>query len=160
MMSGCGVRTLFLMGLLVGGAGSAQADFCEDLEVILDSAEDGFAAVRGELVSRHQDALSDTRVIWQCTQALTGAHTCEVEWLRQAYTYNTFWHKQNEEANAEVFRALTELLGDCGLAQKEISKSGRSIWFVIEGETNLDIILAHNDKRVRLSFTTAGFPNP
>jgi hypothetical protein len=148
------------MGLLVGGAGPSQADFCEDLGVILDSAEDRFAAVRGELVSQIEDTLSNTRILWQCTLALTGANTCEVEWLRQAYTYNTYWHKPSAEANAETFQALEELLVGCGLAKKETSKSGRSLWFVVEDETNLEIILAHNAKRVRLSFTASGFLNP
>ena len=74
---------------------------------IVDSARDGFTAVRGELVSRHVDPLSDTRVIWQCTlAALTGAQTCEVEWRRQAYTYNTFWHKQGEEDQCRDFSRL------------------------------------------------------
>ena len=153
-------RALSLVGLLVGGSAAAQADFCDDLRVIIDAAEDGFTAVRGELVSRHVDPLSDTRVLWPCTVALTGARTCEVEWSRQAYTYNTFWHKKDEEANAEAFAALQELLEGCGLARKATSKSGRSLWLVIEGEDNLDVILAYNARRVRLSFTTSGFPNP
>ena len=159
-MSRGGIEILGLIVLLVGGARSAPAEFCEDLEVILDSANGGFAGVRGELVSRHQDPLSDSRVVWQCSLALTGAKTCEVEWQRQAFSYNTFWHKPSEEANAEAFQALTELLSGCGLIQKDASKSGRSLWFVIENETNLDIVLAYNSRRVRLSFTTSGFPNP
>lgn len=159
-MSASGCRTIGLIGVLLGGAVAAQADFCADLEVVLESAQDGFAAVRGELVSRHEDPLSDTRVLWQCAQALTGAHTCEVEWLRQTYSYSTFWHKQDEESNAEVFAALTDLLTDCGLSRKQTSKSGRSLWFVLEGESNLDVILAYNARRVRLSVSTSGFPNP
>lgn len=155
-----GFRALALLLFLVGGPTAARADFCEDLNVVLASAKDGFSAVRGELVSKHLDPLGDSRVVWQCTLALTGTKTCEVEWRLQAFTYNTYWHKQDEEANAETFEALTELLTGCGLAKKETSKSGRSIWYVIENEENLDAILAYTARRVRLSFTTAGFPNP
>jgi hypothetical protein len=159
-MSRRGCKVIGLIVLMIGVSSVGQADFCEDLEVILASAQDGFGEVRGDLISRHVDPLSDTRVVWQCTLALTGAETCEVEWRRQTYSYNTFWHKQSEEANAEAFAALEELLGGCGLTQKEASKSGRSLWFVSGDETNLDVILAHNDRRVRLSFTASGFPNP
>ena len=159
-MRGRVLRILGLTSLLVSGAGIAWADFCKDLEVVLESARDGFSAVRGDLVSRHQDPLSDTRVIWQCTQALTGAQTCEVEWLRQAFTYNTFWHKQDEQTNAATFQALTELLVGCGLMQKQTSKSGRSALYGSEGQTDLDIVLAYNSRRVRLSVTASGFPNP
>ena len=159
-MSSGGCKVIGVIVFLIGLSSAGQADFCEDLEIILDSAQDGFGEVRGELISRHLDPLSDTRVIWQCTLALTGAKTCEVEWRRYSYSYNTFWHKQSEEANAEAFAALAELLDGCGLIRKQASKSGRSLWFVVEDETNLDIVLAHNDRRVRLSCTTSGFPNP
>lgn len=160
MKSQAVLRFAGVMVLLLVGVGAARAEFCEDLSLIVDSAPDGFATVRGDLVSRHQDPLSDTRVVWQCTLALTGAQTCEVEWLRQAYTYNTFWHKHDEEANTEVFRAVSELLEGCGLAEKQTSKSGRSALYAIEDVENLEIILARNARRVRLSFTTLGFPNP
>ena len=49
------VAVACLVGLLVSGAGSARADFCEDLQAILDGAKDGFAAVRGERISRRRD---------------------------------------------------------------------------------------------------------
>jgi len=149
-----------LFVLLCGGARIAPADFCENVEAIVESAKEGFVGVRGELVSQHQDPLGNTRAIWQCTLALTGAQTCEVEWQRQAFTYNTFWHKQSEEANSEAFQALTELLSGCGLTRKATSKSGRRLLFVLEDETNLDVTLARNARRVRLSITTSGFPNP
>lgn len=158
-----GSRTLLQListGLLIFLAGGAQAEFCEDLEEILTSANDGFKAVRGDLISRHQDPLSDTRVLWQCTLALTGAKTCEVEWLRQAFTYNTYWHKQGEEGNTEAFEALIELLTGCGLMQKQASKSGRSLLYESDAEPELEIVLAHNARRVRLSVTASGFPNP
>jgi hypothetical protein len=154
------LSTIWLCFVGLSLPGVVQADFCADLDSVLESAASGFAAVKGELISDHQDALSDTRVVWQCTLALTGANTCEVEWFRQAFTYNTFWHKQTEEANAASFEALRELLLGCGLSEKETTKSGRSIWFVIEDRENLDVILTLNARRVRLSLTTSGFPNP
>ena len=154
------LRVLVLVSSLAGAAETLKADFCEDLDVVLESAEDGFVAVRGELVSNHQDPLSDTRVVWQCTHILSGARTCEVEWLHQAFSYNTYWHKQDAETNTQAFEALEELLSGCGLESRQTSKSGRSRLYGVEGETNLDITLAYNKRRVRLSFTTSGFPNP
>ncbi len=155
-----GLRALGWMALLISGAGFAQADFCEDLEVLVASSSEGFSAVRGDLVSQHQDPLSDTRVVWQCTLALTGVHSCEVEWRQQAFTYNTFWHKQGVEANAGAFQAVTELLVGCGLRMKQTSKSGRSVLFESEAKPDLEVILAYNSRRVRLSLTASGFPNP
>lgn len=141
-------------------ASSGRAEFCEDFDTILEAAAQGFAEVKGDLVTQHQDALSDTRVIWECTLALTGAKTCEVEWFRQAFTYNTYWHKETPEANQASFEALEELLVACALTEKKRTSSGRSIWYFREGLENLDVILAYNNRRVRLSLTTSGFPNP
>lgn len=155
-----GLRMVVLVAFLSSPVAMARAEFCEDLERVLDSAADGFSEVRGDLVSEQVDPLSNTRVVWQCTLALTGAQTCEVEWHRQAYSYNTFWHKQDEGANTATFAALTELLTGCGLSQKSSTRSGRSLWFVRAGDSNLDLVLAHNGRRVRLSITTSGFANP
>ena len=159
-MNSARVIVLVLVGLVILGSGSAHSDFCGDLATIRQSAVDGFSGARGELVSRHVDPLSDTRVVWQCALVLTGVRTCEVAWQKQAYTYNTFWHKKDEQANAETFEALQVLLDGCGLIRKGRSRSGRSIWWIVEGEDNLDITLAYNARRVRLSLSTVGFPNP
>jgi hypothetical protein len=155
-----GVMILCLTIPLMGGRAPVLGDFCEGLDAILESAETGFSAVRGDLISELQDPLGGTRVLWLCTQVLIGAKTCEVEWMRQAFSYNTYWHKQDERGNEEAFEALVELLNGCGLSAKEESKSGRSIWFVAEGQENLDVVLAYNARRVRLSMTTSGFPYP
>ncbi len=151
---------LFLSGLLVGSLAVAQTEFCDDLQTILATADDGFTAVRGELITQHLDVLSDQRVLWECTHTLSGVRTCEVEWFRQAFTYNTYWHRQGEEGNADVFEALTELITGCGLVRKASSRSGRSHWFVIEDHPGIDITVAYNSRRVRFSCAASGFPNP
>jgi len=155
-------RTLVqcLFALLLVGAVPARAEFCEDLSVILDSGKEGFAAIRGELITRHEDPVSDMRMVWQCQKMLPGANTCEIDWFRQAYNYTAFWHRASLEAHAQAFAALDELLGGCGLTKKQTSKTGRSIWFKAEEAVDLDVVLAYNVNRVRLTFTASGFPNP
>ena len=160
-MTSHGLRVGLLWVLLLATlAIAASADFCEDLQKVVDSSRQGFAEVRGELVSDLVDPLSDRRVVWQCNSAFAGAKTCEVEWHRQAHAYNTFWHKQDEEANTATYEALVELLEGCGLSRKQTSRSGRSLWLISADNADLEIVLARNTRRVRLSFTVAGTLNP
>lgn len=146
--------------LITMGIDSARADFCEDFELIVATAEDGFAEFRGELVTSHVDPVSDTRVVWECLLGLPGADRCEVEWLRQTYTYNQMWLRPTLEAHAEVFSAIRELLAGCSAMERQVSKSGRSVWLVLDGQERLDIVLAYNSNRVRLSLSVVGFQNP
>jgi hypothetical protein len=150
----------WLLIAFVGSKAVDSADFCQDLERVLESSQEGFAAVRGDLVSDLVDPLSSRRIVWQCTQVFSGAKTCEVVWHRQTYTYSSFWHKVDETANVATFDALSELLTGCGLDRQESSKTGRSQWFTAQGQAGLEIVLARNARRVRLSFTAEGYPGP
>lgn len=155
-----GRRIASLTALALLSASMVGAEFCEDLEKVAASSADGFEDVRGDLVSDIVGPLSDTRVVWQCTLAFAGVRTCEVVWHQQAFTFNTFWHKTDEPTNDATFAALSELLEGCGLRRQQVSRSGRSQSFVHHEIDNLEIVLARNTRRVRLSLTAAGFPNP
>ena len=158
--SGAKTVAFALMLMLAVGVSPTKADFCEDFELVVATAEEGFAEVRGDLILSHIDPISDMRVVWQCLKGLPGADRCEIEWLRQTYTYQVLWLGPNLEAQAEAFAAVRELLAGCGATEKQISKSGQSIWLVLDGQEDMDIILAYNSNRVRLSFSVIGFPNP
>lgn len=146
--------------LIAMSTGPAKADFCEEFNGIVATAEEGFAEFRGELVTSHIDPVSDTRVVWECLQALPGADRCEVEWLRQTYSYTLHWLRPGLEAHQEVFAAVRELLAGCGASERQVSKSGKSIWLVVDGQENLDVVLTYNSNRVRLSLSVIGFQNP
>lgn len=146
--------------LITLNAGPAKANFCEEFDRIVATAGKGFTEFRGELVTSHVDPVSDTRVVWECLQSLPGADRCEVEWLRQSYTYTLHWLRPDLEAHEEAFAAVRELLAGCGAFEKQVSKSGKSIWLVIDGQENLDIVLTYNSNRVRLSLSVVGFQNP
>lgn len=149
-----------LILLIAMGVDPAKADFCEEFELIVATAEDGFAEFRGELVTSHVDPVSDTRVVWECLQGLPGADRCEVEWLRQTYTYTVLWLRPDLETHKEVFAVVRELLAGCGATERQVSKSGKSIWLVVDEQEHLDIVLAYNSNRVRLSLSVVGFQNP
>ena len=155
-----GIVALGLVGLLVVGVGQVGADFCKDFGHISAAASVGFRDLRGEQISSHIDPVNDLRVVWHCLQGLPGANRCEIEWLRQTYTYQVLWLEANLEEHEKVFEAVEELLIGCGAKVKKASKSGQSIWFIVEGQEDLDIVLAYNTNRVRLSFSVIGFPNP
>lgn len=140
--------------------GTLRADFCEDLDLVVASAGEGFRQVRGELVTGHVDPLSDTRVLWECGSGLPGVDRCHVEWQRQTFTYGVQWLGPNLEALEQEFEAVKELLAACGATEKQPSSSGKSIWYVIEGHEDLDIVLAYNSNRVRLSVSAIGYFNP
>ena len=148
------------MGLLAIGVGQVRADFCEYFGRISEAAPEGFRDLRGEQISNHIDPISDSRVVWECLQGLPGADRCEVEWRRQTYTYQVLWLGAELEVHEEIFEAVKELVAGCGATEKRISKSGQSIWFIVESQNDLDIVLAYNANRVRLSFSVIGFPNP
>lgn len=148
---------------MLGGSGAEdprEPEICEDFTAIIQSSADGFEALRGEQITRHEDPVGDTRVLWQCTRMLPGANACEIEWSRQTFTYQAFWHRQNLDAHAEVFEALEELLGVCGVQPRKRSDSGKSLWLRVDDTTDLDVVLAYNINRVRLSFARIGFQNP
>ena len=154
------IVALGLIFLIATSIDPAKADFCEDFELIVATAADGFAEFRGELVTSHVDPVSDTRVVWECLQGLPGADRCEVEWLRQTYTYTLLWLRLDLETHKEVFAAVRELLAGCNAMEKQVSKSGKSVWLVLDGQESLDIVLAYNSNRVRLSLSVVGFQNP
>ena len=155
------LRTVCLILLcLVVPVRPGRAEFCQDLERIVAAAGDGFAELREELITNHVDPVSDTRVVWRCLPALPGANRCEVEWLRSTYTYQLLWLRATLEAHAETYAAVKALLVGCGVSEKQVSKSGKSTWFVLESRDDLDIVLAYNLNRVRLSISVVGFPNP
>jgi len=154
------IVALGLILLIAMGIDPAKADFCEEFDGIVATAGEGFTKFRGELVTSHVDPVSDTRVVWECTQGLPGADRCEVDWLRQTYTYTVLWLRPDLEANKEAFAAVRELLAGCGATERKVSKSGKSIWLVVAGKERLDIVLAYNSNRVRLSLSVVGFQNP
>ena len=155
-----GILAIGLVGLLAVGVGRIEADFCEDFGHISAAASAGFRDLRGEQISSHIDPVNDLRVVWQCLQGLPGADRCEIEWLRQTYTYQVLWLAANLEEHERVFEAVEELVIGCGAMVKKASKSGQSIWFIVEGQEDLDIVLAYNTNRVRISISVIGFPNP
>lgn len=155
-----GILALGLVGFLAVGVGQIEADFCEDFGNVSAAASAGFEDLRGEQISNHIDPVNDLRVVWQCLEGLPGANRCEIEWLRQTYTYQVLWLEANLEEHEKVFEAVEELVIGCGAKVKKASKSGQSIWFIVEGQEDLDIVLAYNTNRVRLSFSVIGFPNP
>lgn len=146
--------------LIAMSAGPAKAEFCEEFNGIVATAGEGFAEFRGELVTGHVDPVSDTRVVWECLRALPGADRCEVEWLRQTYSYTLHWLRPDLEGHQEAFSAVRELLAGCGATERQVSKSGKSIWLVVDGQENLDVVLTYNSNRVRLSLSAVGFQNP
>ena len=160
-----GVITLVLGLLAPGhrlGASTAEAkpEICKDFSEIVAASAHEFEGFRGELISQHVDPLSDTRVVWRCIRVLTGANACEVDWTDQTLSYQAFWNRQSAEQSEQVFGALTELLTSCGFELREISKTNRSLWLIRPGEPDLDITLAHNNHRTRLTFARLGVPAP
>jgi hypothetical protein len=149
-----------LMALFVMSGTPSRAEFCEDFSTIVAAAPEGFSQIRGERLSSRVDTTSDTRTVWQCSQGLPGVDRCEIEWLHQTFTYTVHWLRPTLEAHAEVFAAVRELLASCGAREKKVSSSGKSVWLVLEGREALDIVLAYNSSRVRLSLSAIGFPNP
>ncbi len=139
---------------------TSRADFCEDLGQVVASADEGFRQVRGELVTGHSDPLSDTRVLWECRSGLPGADRCQVEWQRQTFTYRAMWFGPDLEALQRKYEAVRELLAACGVTERQSSKTGKSLWYVIAGQDEIDIVLAFNSNRVRLSVSAIGYFNP
>ena len=80
--------------------------------------------------------------------------------------YGTLWlmHRSDaqdaQDAQEETFNAVRALLQGCGAVEKGSSKSGKSLWYRVGNRESLDIVLAYNINRVRLSISVVGFPNP
>ena len=135
-------------------------EICADFTAIVEGSAREFEGVRGELISQHLDPLSDTRVVWRCSRVPTGANSCEVEWTDQTLSYHAYWNRESPEETQRVFEALAELLTACGFEMRQSSKSGKSLWIVQPGDSDLDITLAHSNHRTRLTFSRLGVPAP